>query len=162
MENNTLHSPAAVTYAKALMELAGERAENPGLPETLGGELASLRQVVVDEPAIGALFSDPSIGLEERSALIERVFANRIDPLLLKFLQVLNEKSRMGLLVHICGAYHELLDQRLGKVEVDVTAAYRMDEAQFENVRGRIAAALKRDVVMHQYVNESILGGLIL
>ena len=59
-------------------------------------------------------------------------------------------------------AYEDLLDERLGKVEVDVTVAVRLSPDELESVRQRIGAALKKDAVIHQYVDESIIGGMIL
>jgi F-type H+-transporting ATPase subunit delta len=162
MEQDNLHSPVAITYAKALLELAAEQTDWAALPEIIGHELMALRKIITDEPLVGALFSDPAIGHVERSALLDRVFKDRVSPLLLKFLQILNEKGRLNLIASMAGAYGVLLDKRQGKVEVDVTLAQRLDAQQLEQVRQRIAAALNREVVIHQYVDASIIGGLIL
>jgi F-type H+-transporting ATPase subunit delta len=162
MQKDNLHSPVAITYAQALLELATEMADTPGEAQMVGDELAELRIVIQDEPLAGALLADPAISMEERSRLIERVFANRVSPLLLKFLHVLNEKGRLGFLGSIAGAYKELLDTQQGKVEVDVTVAQRLSPEQMEDVRHRVATAIKRDAVLHQYVDPTIIGGLIL
>ena len=50
----------------------------------------------------------------------------------------------------------------MGKIEVDVTVAQRLDPGTLEEVRQRISAALKKDAIVHQYVDESIIGGLVL
>jgi F-type H+-transporting ATPase subunit delta len=68
----------------------------------------------------------------------------------------------MGKIEEIARAYDELLDERLGKIEVDVTVAQRLGPDQLEQVRRSVSAALKKDAVVHQYVDESIIGGLVL
>jgi F-type H+-transporting ATPase subunit delta len=81
---------------------------------------------------------------------------------MLHFLGLVNEKGRLALLAGISGAYDELLDQQQGIVEVDVTVAQRISAEQLETVRAKVSAALKRDAVVHQYVDEQIIGGLVL
>jgi F-type H+-transporting ATPase subunit delta len=158
MERDQLHSPLAVTYADALLELTSE----PGEAETVGQELADLRGLLLDNPLAQAVLVDPAIGDTERSAMLDRVFSGRVSGLMLKFLHILGEKGRLNLLIAIAGAYHDLLDKRACKIEVDVTVARRLDQQAFETVRQRIGGALKMDVVLHQYVDEHILGGMIL
>jgi F-type H+-transporting ATPase subunit delta len=162
MEKDNLHSPTAITYAQALLELASEETDTPGSAEIIGVELADLRKMLLDEPMAIALLSDPAISHDERDNLLDRVFGGRSSPLLVKFLHVLNEKGRLNLLSSIAGVYQDLLEKQQGKVEVDVTVAHRLDEQAFQSVRQRVGTALKRDVVLHQYVDEGILGGLVL
>jgi len=161
MRTSDQNSPLAKTYAEALLELAVAQPD-PGAAEMIGLQLAAIRKIVREEPLVTPLLVDPAIGGLERHQLLDRVFKGRVDELLLKFLHVLADKERLNLLYSICGAYQIMLDERVGKVEVDMTVASRLDPAAVENVRQRIGAALKRDVVLHQYVDEKILGGLIL
>ncbi|HEV8291714.1 MAG TPA: F0F1 ATP synthase subunit delta, partial [Tepidisphaeraceae bacterium] len=62
----------------------------------------------------------------------------------------------------ITQAYQELLDEQLGKVEVDMTVAHRLEGAALEQVRKRISQALKKDAIVHQYVDDKIIGGMVL
>jgi F-type H+-transporting ATPase subunit delta len=162
MQQDNLHSPIAVTYAQSLLELAESQSEMPGGAEAVGRELAELRKVLLGEPLGMALLVDPAIGDEERQKLIDRVFSGRVTPLLLNFLHILAEKGRLGLLPAIAGAFKELLDRQMGRVEADLTVAHRLDAPALESVRQIVAAALHREVVLHQYVDPAILGGLVL
>ncbi len=45
---------------------------------------------------------------------------------------------------------------------MDVTVAARLSPEQLEVVRQSVSSALKKDAVIHQYVDESIIGGLVL
>ncbi len=102
--------------------------------------------------------------LERSSAvrLFERIFRGRISDLLLNFIGVANEHGRLKLLPQMIGAYEELLQVQLGKVEVDVYVARILPADELEAVRKRVSAALKKDAVVHQYVDDSIIGGMIL
>jgi F-type H+-transporting ATPase subunit delta len=154
----THHTPTALAYAQSLLDLATEQNQ----AEPIGQELEQLRQIVEQQPGFAAYLSDPAIGDEERGRTIDRIFANQLSPLMHNFLGVLNLKDRLKLLGEIALAYDDLLDERIGKVEVDVTVAHKLSADDLEKVRQQVSQALKRDAVMHQYVDEDIIGGMIL
>ena len=160
MHTETHYSPLAVTYATSLLELALEA--NPSQAEEIGGQLRDIRQILDNEPLVAQVFSDPSITESERATVLTRAFEGRVNPLLMKFLNLLNAKGRLSGLSSMAGAYDDLLDEKLGKVEVDVTVAQRLDSQTLENVRQKVSSVLKRDAVVHQYIDPDIIGGLIL
>jgi F-type H+-transporting ATPase subunit delta len=118
--------------------------------------------VLEANPTFREFLKDPGIGAEERTGVIDRVLRSRANPLLANFLGVLNIHGRLGLLDEIATAYGDLLDELHGKIEVDVTVAQRLTPEELEQVRQRVSTALKKDAVVHQYVDDSIIGGLLL
>lgn len=158
MPQNTHYSPVAQAYAQSLLELANEQKQ----AEAIGQELSALRQIVGDNPTFGQFLADPAISQAERERTLKNIFAARVSQLMMNFLGVLNVKGRAGLLAQIADAYDDLLDEQLGKIEVDVTVAQQLTSEQLETVRQRVGAALKKTAVVHQHVDDSILGGLVL
>jgi F-type H+-transporting ATPase subunit delta len=158
MGNENHHSPLAIAYAQALLELANESKTT----EAVGQELDALREVIEKNPTFAQVLSDPAISTEERGRLLHRVFDGRASKLMLHFLGLVNEKGRLNILSSIAGAFDELLDQQQGKIEVDATVAERLSDQQLEAVRQKISEALKRNAVVHQYVDPQIIGGLVL
>jgi F-type H+-transporting ATPase subunit delta len=158
MAKTNQKSSIAVAYAASLLELANERKQ----AEPIGQELSALRQIVAENPTFGLFLSDPGISTAERGEAVSRIFGGKVSPLMSNFLGVLNQKGRIGQLMQIADAYEDLLDEQLGKIEVDVTVAQKLDASQLEQVRQRVSAALKKDAVVHQYVDDSIIGGLVL
>ena len=151
-------SLTAFTYAQSILDLANEQQQ----AEPIGQELASLKQILDENPSIREVFTSPAIGADEREQLLERVFRNNLAPLLFNTLGVLNAHNRLGLISQIAQAYDELLDKQLGKVEVDLTVAQRLDADQLERARQQVSQALGRDAIVHQYVDENIIGGMII
>jgi F-type H+-transporting ATPase subunit delta len=158
MAKPTHASPTAVTYARSLLVLAKER----NLASPIGEELQGIREVLEANPTFREFLKDPAVGADERTGVVDRVLRTRVDPLLGNFLAVLGLHGRLGLLDQIAAAYDDLLDELLGKVEVDVTVARQLTPAELEQVRQRVGSALKKDAVVHQYVDDSIIGGLVL
>ena len=158
MAQTTHASPTAVTYARSLLELAQER----NLAQPIGQELEQIAEVLESNPTFREFLKDPAIGSDERSGVLDRVLRSRVNPLLSNFLGVLNLHGRLRLLEEISAAYGDLLDELSGKIEVNVTVAQRLTPDELEQVRQRVGAALKKDAVVQQDVDESIIGGLVL
>ena len=158
MQTDPHQSPTAISYAQALLDLAKEA----DTADSIGQELRDIGQLVDENADFARLLASPAIGQEERGQLIHRLFDGRASRLMLNFLGLTNQKGRLGLLRSISLAYDDLLDQELGIIEVDVTVAERMGDDQLENVRRKVSDALKREAVVHQYLDPAIIGGLVL
>jgi F-type H+-transporting ATPase subunit delta len=158
MRAATANNPTAVAYARSMLELGNERKQ----ADKLGKEFLALREILDENPSFGAFLADPGIGATERTAALEKIFRDRVSPLLMNFLLVLNNKGRLRLLKQIAEAYAALLDEQNGKVEVDVTVAKKLGREQLAEVKERVGEALGKDAVVHQYVDPDIIGGLVL
>jgi F-type H+-transporting ATPase subunit delta len=158
MPKDNHQSPLAVAYAQALLDLANETKN----AEAIGEELGELRQIIDANEQFAQVLADPAISNEERGQLLHRVFDGRASQLVLKFLGLVNEKNRLSLLPAIAGAYDDLLDQQRGNIEVDVTVAHPLNDDQMESVRRTVSEALKKNAVVHQFLDESIIGGIVL
>ncbi len=155
----THHSPTVLSYAESVLELAEEQ----GRAEPVGQELAGIGQVLEQNPTFAQFLADPGITHAERDRVLSDAFGNgHASPLVWNFIRVLNAKAKLGLLPDIVAAYGDLYDEKHGKVEVDVTVAHRLAPDELETVRQRVGSALKKDAVIHQYVDESLIGGMVL
>lgn len=152
-------SSTANAYARSLLELANEQGQQA---EAMGRELAEIRDIIRANPGFADFLSNPGIGGAERTEALERVFRGKVSPLIWNFMGVLNAHGRIGQLAQIADAYEDLLEEQMGIVEVDVTVAQRLDPDQLEQVRQRVSQVLGKTAVVHQYVDESIIGGVVL
>jgi F-type H+-transporting ATPase subunit delta len=150
-------SPTALAYAQSILDLANDQKQ----AEPIGLELAALRQIVDENPAFREVLTNPAISTNEREQVLERIFKGKIAPLLFNTLGVMNQKNRLGLISQIAQGYSDLLDEQLGKVEVDLTVAQKLSPEQLEQARQQISHTLGRDAVVHQYVDDGVLGGMI-
>jgi F-type H+-transporting ATPase subunit delta len=149
---------AAAQYARAMLELANEQQQAPAVSDDLLG----IKEILQANPTFAAFLRDPGIAATERREVLDRLFKGHVQPLVMNFLGLLNAKNRLGILAVIADEYQEMLADQLGKIEVDLTVAHQLDGEVLEQVRQRINAAFKKDAVLHQHVDESIIGGLVL
>jgi F-type H+-transporting ATPase subunit delta len=151
-------TPVARAYAQSLLDLA-DRAQQS---KEIGQELEQVTKVVESDPKLTAFFSNPAISDADRGAVLEKAFRGRVADLLVNTLLVMNRKNRLNLLRQMADAYAELLQQRQGIIEVDLYVAERLTPDQLELARQKVSAALRREAVVHQYVDPSLIGGVLI
>ena len=157
MSQSRIHTDTvARTYAQALFELGRDQGEL----EALADELDELGELLVGQPALRELIASPAIARQERAGLIQRLFQGQVSPTMYRFLQVVTRKGRLGSLPGIVQAFSDLMTDHRGLVEVDVFVAQRLDDAAAREVATRIGEVLGKEVVLHQYVDEELIGGL--
>jgi F-type H+-transporting ATPase subunit delta len=152
------HSQSSIAYARSLLELANERNE----AEPINADLQALREAIESDPAFKDFLANPSVSAGDRARVLKSTLEGRASQLLRNFVGVLAANGRLRILADTAAAYDDLLGEQLGKIEVDVIVAQRLTGDQLEQVRQKVSAALNKDAVVHQYVDDSIIGGLIL
>ena len=143
-------------YAQALFEMGQDHDEL----EALADEVEELGELVASQPDLRRLIATPAIAARKRVGMIERLFKDRVSPTMYKFLHVVNQKQRLSSLPGIVQAFGELMTDHRGLVEVDIFVAERLDEEQAKEVGEGIGKVLGREVVLHQYVDPELIGGL--
>lgn len=150
-------SKVARNYAEALYEI-GERHDRH---EAFVGAFDELGSVLADEPRIRTFLETPKVEPEQKKRILTEALEERVPPLFLNFLLVVVSKRRQALLSAIAHEYHAVLDERRGRVHVQVTLAREPDRALREAVVDRLSRMLDRTVVPHIRVAPEILGGII-
>jgi F-type H+-transporting ATPase subunit delta len=154
--NNNHTSSAERVYAEALLQIAAEA----GQLQAVKDELDQFNDLLAAEPGAMKLFASKVLSADEREQSLQRIFKGRLSDLLYRFLQVLNQKDRLGDLLGILRAFDALYEEREGIVEVDAYVAQRMTDTEASAVAERIGTSLGRRVVLHQYVDPELIGGL--
>jgi F-type H+-transporting ATPase subunit delta len=154
----THHTPTVLSFATSLLELA----EQDNISDSVGEELNQIGEILEANPHFVLYLADPAISQAAREGVLRAIFGGKVSPLLWNFLGVLNLKNRLPLLEQIIAAYDDLMDEKHGKIEVDVTTAHKLSPDELQMVQQRVSAALKKDAVIHQYVDDSLIGGMLL
>lgn len=149
----------ARTYAQSLFELAEQQGGAAGTEEILG-ELEDILELARTEAKFGEFLSSLILPARKRKATLKTIFGGRVSGLTLNFLLVLNDKERLSHLPTIVSAYERMVQEAFGRVEVDVYTPAPIDQHQLADIRSRLQTVLKREPVMHAYVDESMIGGI--
>ncbi|MFO0873095.1 MAG: ATP synthase F1 subunit delta [Phycisphaerales bacterium] len=156
----TAHVDAvSLVYARALFQLA-ESAGGRAKMEEVADELEQLIEIVRGDARFREFFGSPIIDRQRRGDALRRMLEGRVGDLLLRFVLVVNEKDRLDHFDAIARTYDGLLQERFGRVEVDVYTAAPVQEAQLESIKALVTRALGKEPVLHRYVEPSMLGGI--
>jgi len=146
-------------YAGALFEEAEKAGGQDAIESTLA-ELEDILAIAREDPQFAEFLTSQILPADKREASLRAIFKDRVSDLTRNFLLVLNQKGRLDHLGAIAAAYDERLQERFGRIEVDVYAASPIDDAQAGAIEGRLREVLGKEPVLHRYVDESMLGGL--
>lgn len=126
--------PAAVAtrYARALVDLAIRPGE-AAAPERVLEELALFEQALRSSPALRNVLLSPAVPAPQKRSLVSRLVRHLgLSDLVRRFLLVVTDRRRLGLLPQIREAVEQTLDERLGVVRVEVASARELTPAQRE------------------------------
>jgi F-type H+-transporting ATPase subunit delta len=143
-------------YAKAAFEYA--RAANAFAGWSLG--LKTAAEIVAD-PRVAPLTKDPRWQGEDMVKFISEVAGSKLDAGMQNFLRVLAENRRLLVLPEIAANYEVLRSAVENTVEVEVTSAVKLSDAQIEKLKAALGTRLKRQVRMQNSVDASLLGGAV-
>lgn len=158
MAGNNSHTMESVegTYGQAIFELA----EQSGQLDEVANEMQQIGELWASNEQFAWLLSSQMLSTSERNSVIENLFGNRTSKILCRFLLVANQRNRLDRLRGIIRAFARLMDEHRGLIVVDAFVAQRMDDAAAKTTADRLSVALNRRVVLHQYVDPQMLGGL--
>ena len=155
-----IHTDAiAQVYAKSLYELADDAGGRDKIVE-LAEELEQICELARGDRSFSEFLASPIINTKARGEVIRNIFHGRITDLALRFLLVLNEKSRLRRLESISAAFDQLVHEAFGRVEVDIFTPGPLGREQIDTIQQRIQAALNREPIVHAYTDSEMIGGV--
>ena len=144
-------------YAKALFAAAKERGR---LLEVRGdfGDLAEAVEVSAD---LRNLLRNPQIAARAKKAAIDAVFADA-DDAFRNFLKLLAEKGRLAEVGEIRREFERLVAEEERVLEVELTTARELSDAEAAEIVEQIAQASGRRIEASRTVDPSLIGGIVL
>jgi F-type H+-transporting ATPase subunit delta len=147
----------ARSYAEALFEL-GQR---HGAHDAFAHGLNTLTLLLESDPRIRGFLETPKIAVALKKRALRGALGGEVSPLFMNFVLVVLDKRRQRLLHGIAAAYRDLLDEKLGRLHVDVTLAHEPDEAAEQAIIAELTRITGRTVIPHIKVDPTLLGGII-
>ena len=152
-EKTTIARP----YAQAVFELAQESANI----EEWSSVLALLDQIVSDSQ-MRQLFNNPKVSHEQLQALVIEIGADALSAQAQNFVKILVTASRLQYAPQIAQLFAAMRADAEGTIDVEVIAAYEMDDAQQNSIAERISARLGKKVKISSTVDQSLIGGAVI
>lgn len=148
----------ATVYAQSLLELAQEKND----PEVIRQELESLASVFVGYQGFLNFYQSPRIAQRQKIELIDKSLSAYYNSMIINLLKVLVRKRREGQILEIVEAYHGLLDDKNNRIHVWLKTAVAAEQSFISQVEKLISDKFSKQAIVHNEVDESIIGGVLL
>lgn len=148
----------AKRYAKAIFNLGKEN----GQLKLYLDKLYEIRNFLKANSEIYKALISPIFPFAEKKEVMTMVAdALECDDILKSFLDLLVERSRVGLIELICNAYQEYYDEELNVIRAKVKTAVPLSEELQEKLRQTLIKLAGRNVEIDIEEDPSIIGGLV-
>jgi F-type H+-transporting ATPase subunit delta len=137
----------------------------------------ALKQNVLDEitedvRGIGKLFKDNAafagfsksltVGEDERLALLDKIFAGRVHPLMLSVLKSLARRNRMMFLGGFVQGFEDILRKREGRQDVELVSATEIRPDVLARVSAAAGKSIGKTADVKVSIDPALIGGMTL
>ena len=151
--------PMAVAnrYASALADVVGPGGDYRKVLQELQDFAAAYRESL----ELRQVFESPAATSAQKVRVLEAIEARLAgSPLTMIFLRVLLVNYRMPLIEEVVQAFHSIANDRMGVVQVIISSASHLAEAERESVASRFRELTGKQVELEFRIDSELLGGI--
>jgi F-type H+-transporting ATPase subunit delta len=145
----------AKKYGRAMYEIA---AEQNSLKQT-EEDLRLIAEAIKGHKDLADLLSHPLLAKGVKKDTIKKLFADKVQPVVLQFCYVLIDRDRISEFPAMADVYTSLAHEGMDIVEAHVTTAFPMTKNQVEALRKKLAEITGKKILMKQKVDSALIGG---
>ncbi len=149
-------SPVARRYALAL----ATEAETTGTVADVDADLAHIAEVTAASPDLAAALASPVVSRAAKRRVVEAVFP-KLSATTARFVDLLFDKEREGIVPGVAEAYGNLRDERNGIVEADVRVPSEMSADDEAALTKALEARTGKRVRLRTTVDADMIGGVV-
>ena len=148
---------AASTYAEALFEAARERDELEAVLE----DVNEFSSVLSESEELRLFFFGGQVPEREKRRAIDAL-TEGMKLSTRNFLKVLVDNGREHIFDDVARRYEDLVEEHMGRVEVEVTTAVALSEEATNRIKDRLSKVLEgQEVILETRVDPHLLGGAV-
>ena len=144
-------------YAKALYEAARDQNRVDVVLE----QLVELASALEDMPEFEAFLANPQLDPGAKASVLDEITTGA-DPVVRNFVRLVASKGRAGQLRPIAEEFEAIVDREQGRVKVELTTAYELDDDEAAAIVDKIEKSSGRTVEATRSVDPDLIGGMIL
>lgn len=150
-----INRSVARRYAQALMDLVESD------PDPVAEKLALFNRIIEANPILKEVLISPAFRQPERRRVLDQIlkrlgWGKELD----RFLGYLVEHGRVVLLEAIVEAFTAMLDERAGRVRVQVASAFALDDSARSGLTAALSGVLKKEVILQSTTEPELLAGV--
>lgn len=150
-------STQARPYAKAVFELARD-----GKSFAEWGETLSALSALVSAPEVANLIGHPALTRAQLGGVLPQALEGKLSAQAVAFARLLVENGRVQALPAIAAEFEQLRAQAEARIDVEITSAAEVPEAQRQQLAAAIGKRLQRQVDISWNTNADLIAGAMI
>lgn len=147
----------ARVYSESLYELGEEKKNLLAIEEDMEG----LARVFEADRELLVFLTSPKASLEEKQALLVKLFSDKVEEVTLDFLRVVVKNRRQDILPTIFRVFREYCELRQEKAVVDLESAVELPESLKDQVAHLLKPHVSGEIVIREKLVPALRGGFI-
>ncbi|NJN25991.1 MAG: ATP synthase F1 subunit delta [Cyclobacteriaceae bacterium] len=148
----------ASRYARSVFDLAVELQKVGNIYR----DMQLVQRVSAENRKLVTLLNNPIIRYDFKLRVLTRIFEKHVDPLTIKFFNLIARKNRASVLPEVSRVFLDLYDEHMGIVRASVTSAVALTDQIKKEFEELVAKETGKKVEMETTIDESMLGGYVL
>jgi F-type H+-transporting ATPase subunit delta len=149
---------AGFQYANALADIA--LAE--GAAEPAAKQLHDFGAAYAESAQLRTFLASPAVSVEAKHAVVEKIVARLgASKIIRNFLFVLADHRRTHLIPEVIAAFHQVIRQRQGIAEAEISSAVEMSAAQKKVMAATLAQLTGKKIEAKFALEPALLGGAV-
>jgi F-type H+-transporting ATPase subunit delta len=148
-------SRIASRYARALYTLA----LSSGNVSAVKADIDQLSGLLHESPEFKMLLDSPVLKGSHKVKVLSPLLEGKVEPLTLRFLEMLVEHKREGFLASICRMFMKLFKGDQGVIEARVETAHAWDQDLMDALKSRLEKSTGRTIDLSGSVDPELIGG---
>lgn len=143
-------------YTRPLFDLA---VENKSI-ESIAAELEILATLFSEVPVLAEYLDSPNVKRPAKLDLLKKAYDKPWSEYFGRFLELVLRKGRQEILPFASEAYSRYWDEYRSRIDVTVTSAMELSEAEKQAITEKLAQRTGKNVVLKCNLDEKVLGGI--
>jgi F-type H+-transporting ATPase subunit delta len=149
---------ASLQYANAMADIALAQ----GAGEAAAKQLREFGAAYEQSAELRTFLASPAVSMEAKHAVIEKIVARLgASKIIRNFLFVLADHRRTVLIPEVIAAFHDVIRQRQGVAEAEVSSAVELSAAQKKEMAATLTRLTGKKIETKYALDPALLGGAV-
>jgi F-type H+-transporting ATPase subunit delta len=149
---------ASLQYANAMADIALAQ----GAAEPAAKQLRDFGAAYEQSAELRTFLASPAVGVEDKHAVIEKISARLgASKIIRNFLFVIADNRRTHLIPDVIAAFHEVIRQREGVAEAEISSAVELSAKQKKEMAATLAKLTGKEIETKYVLDLALLGGAV-
>jgi F-type H+-transporting ATPase subunit delta len=151
----------AITIARPYAQAAFDEANRAGKLKDWSDLLQTLAEAAANAE-VREVITSPRVSRKQVEGLMLALGGNQLSAAQQNFIRVLTESQRLTILTEIAALFETLRADAEKSVDVTVTSAFDLNDAQKQKIAAAMKARTGRDVRLHCEIDKALMGGVVI